>query len=243
MPLEMGAAALTLAMLPMYLSMVDQHVFSCSSWPGLFFFMSTCAAPFLRYWRPPVLFCNALHAMAVHLHPSLGQGSPPGACAAAEAGRWADRQPNCPAKPLPLGRMRSLCPRFQIKERQVVQRICETYQAVAQLLQQGDGLDGQPNGRLGLGALGCTCTLRRLLLFGQLLRQTQLPPPLFPVLLCTDVPQMMSELGWDPILVFCKRCVCRASKGQLAPPRASQCLPLLGSSIAASSAHTDHTEA
>ena len=31
-------------MFPIYLSMVAQHVFSCSSWPGLTFFMSTCRA-------------------------------------------------------------------------------------------------------------------------------------------------------------------------------------------------------
>ena len=119
----------------------------------------------------------------------------PGNAQLLQQGDGLDRQPNFPAKPPPLGRMRSLCQRFQAKKRQIVQRVCETYQAIAQLLQQGDGLDGQPNGRLGLGALGCTCTLRRLLLFSQLLRQTQLPPPLFPVLLCRNVPRMMSLKG------------------------------------------------
>ena len=36
------AGRITLAMLPMYFSMVDQQVFSCSSLPAFVFFMSTC---------------------------------------------------------------------------------------------------------------------------------------------------------------------------------------------------------
>ena len=36
------AGRLTFAMLPMYFSIVDQQVFSCSSLPAFVFFMSTC---------------------------------------------------------------------------------------------------------------------------------------------------------------------------------------------------------
>ena len=62
------------------------------------------------------------------------------------------------------------------------------HQDFAQLRQEGDGLDGEADAGLGLGALGRARALCRLLLFAQLLRQPQLSPPLLPVLLCNAVP-------------------------------------------------------
>ena len=57
---------------------------------------------------------------------------------------------------------------------------------VAQLGDEGDGLDGERARHLGLGGLRFLGRLCRLLLLRQLFWQAQLPPPLPPILLCAS---------------------------------------------------------
>lgn len=61
------------------------------------------------------------------------------------------------------------------------------HQDVAQLGDEGDGLDGERARHLGLSGLCLLGRLRRLLLLTQLLWQAQLAPPLPTILLCTRV--------------------------------------------------------
>ena len=60
------------------------------------------------------------------------------------------------------------------------------HQDVAQLGDEGDGLDGERARHLGLGGLRFLGRLCRLLLLRQLFWQAQLPPPLPPILLCAS---------------------------------------------------------